>query len=207
MVRPWPDRPDHFRRPCELHRLYSKWSVTIGVDIYKTFNKFLRLRNAGLTARSWINWMLWKNPVPKFEKDVRVFLGLTGYYRQLIINYAIAAAALTDLIRKSANEKVIWSDWATLVTVLLVNWRIDSAKLRFYGHLILKSFILQTDSSDYGIWAVLTQKGEDGTEHSLAYYSKKLFPWKERYSTVEKSVSQWNNQSMLSSYICWEDLV
>ena len=49
-----------------------------------------------------------------------------------------------------------------------------------------RSFILQTDASDTGIAAVLCQQGDDSSEHPMAYYSKKLLPCEQRYSTVEK---------------------
>ncbi len=34
--------------------------------------------------------------------------------------------------------------------------------------------------------AVLTQIDDEGGEHSVAYYSRKLLPWDERYSTIEQ---------------------
>ena len=45
--------------------------------------------------------------------------------------------------------------------------------------------ILQADASDRGIGAVLSQM-EDGQEHPVGNFSKKLLPREERYSTVEK---------------------
>ena len=46
--------------------------------------------------------------------------------------------------------------------------------------------MLQTDTSDRGVGAVLSQLMSDGKEHPIAYYSRKLLPREERYSTVEK---------------------
>ena len=49
-----------------------------------------------------------------------------------------------------------------------------------------RPFVLQTDASDRGIGAVLSQIADDGSEHPVAYYSRKLLPREERYSTIEK---------------------
>ena len=47
-------------------------------------------------------------------------------------------------------------------------------------------FILQTDASERGVGAVLSQEDNMGKDHPVAYYSKKLLPREVRYSTVEK---------------------
>ena len=47
-------------------------------------------------------------PLPKTKKQVRAFLGLTGYYRRFLPNYADTSAPLTDLTRKHAPNKVSW---------------------------------------------------------------------------------------------------
>ena len=49
-------------------------------------------------------------PIPKTKKDVRSFLGLTGYYRKFISGYASMSAPLTDLTRKTAPNAVTWTD-------------------------------------------------------------------------------------------------
>ena len=45
-------------------------------------------------------------PTPKTEKEVRSFLGLAGYYRKFIPNFASIAAVLTDLTEKTAPVTV-----------------------------------------------------------------------------------------------------
>jgi phospholipid-translocating ATPase len=45
---------------------------------------------------------------------------------------------------------------------------------------------LQTDASDYGVVAVLSQLDELGNEKVIAYASKALSPPEQKYSTTEK---------------------
>ena len=49
-----------------------------------------------------------------------------------------------------------------------------------------KPFVLQTDASDRGVGAVPSQKNEAEDDNPIAYFSKKLQPREERYSTIEK---------------------
>ncbi|KAL5510368.1 hypothetical protein EMCRGX_G005902 [Ephydatia muelleri] len=93
--------------------------------------------------------------VPTTKSDVRTFLGLTGYYRKFIQEYAEIAAQLTDLTRKNAPNHVQWTA------------ECDSAFNRLKDCLccepILRSpdfslpFVLQTDASGRAIGAVLSQ--------------------------------------------------
>jgi len=46
-------------------------------------------------------------PQPVTKKQVRAFMGLTGYYRKFIPNYATTAAPLTDLTRKRKEKTVV----------------------------------------------------------------------------------------------------
>ena len=49
-----------------------------------------------------------------------------------------------------------------------------------------KPFALQTDASDRGVGAVLSQLTEQGDDKPIAYFSRKLLPREENYSTIEK---------------------
>ena len=49
-----------------------------------------------------------------------------------------------------------------------------------------KQYVLQTDASEQGLGAVLSQLEENGEEHPVAFASRKLLPREKNYSVVEK---------------------
>ena len=48
---------------------------------------------------------------PATKKQVRPFLGITGYYRKFIPNYSALAAPHTDLTKKNRPIKVTWTSY------------------------------------------------------------------------------------------------
>ena len=123
-------------------------------------------------------------PIPTTKKEVRSFLGLTGYYRRFMPDYAANAVPLTELTRKSAPNKVQWNNTCQDAFEKLKKLLCSQPVL--WSPNFSKEFILQTDASDYGIGAVLSQFDAEGIDHPVAYYSGKLLPREQRYSTVEK---------------------
>ena len=123
-------------------------------------------------------------PLPETKRQVRGFLGLTGYYRRFIPDYSSRAAPLTDLTRKSAPNTVKWTPQCNEAFETLKQCLCSGPVLRSPD--FNKTFVLQTDASDRGVGAVLSQLSDDGEEHPIGYYSRKLLPREERYSTVEK---------------------
>jgi len=123
-------------------------------------------------------------PMPRTKKEVRSFLGLTGYYRKFIGNYARLAMPLSDLTKKSLPDKVNWSPECGEAFEALKKALCESPILQNPD--FSKPFLLQTDASDRGVGAVLSQKDVEGVDRPIAYYSKKLLPRESKYSTVEK---------------------
>ena len=120
---------------------------------------------------------------PKTKKDVRAFLGLCGYYRRFVPNFATIATPLTNLTKKD-RPNIEWDD----LTQHAFKWLKDS--LSNYSILSTpiwsKPFILQTDASDTGIDFVLSQKDELGDEHPIPHGLRKLLARETHYSTTEK---------------------
>ena len=119
----------------------------------------------------------------RLKKQVRSFMGLAGYYRDFIPNFAAIAAILSDLTRKVQPSKVEWGDthekaYQTIKILLTIDpiLRLPDPE---------KTFVLRTDALDYGIGAVLIQEHE-GKLFLICYASKKLSDAEGNYSTIEK---------------------
>ena len=119
---------------------------------------------------------------PRTKKDVRTFLGMTGYYRRFIKNYASVAEPLTELTRKQQPEQVEWNERTEHAFQRLKD-TLTSAKLMKNPD-FTQTFILQTDASNVGVGAVLSQGSEE--DRPIAYFSRKLLPRERNYSVVEK---------------------
>ena len=111
------------------------------------------------------------------------FLGLAGYYRRFVPNFATVAAPLTKLTTKDSPDKVKWDQTLQGSFDSLKNILTSSPLLRNPD--FEKHFYLQTDASGIGLGTVLSQ-GEGDDEHPVAYWSRKLLPRETRYSAVEK---------------------
>eukprot|EP00795_Rhopilema_esculentum_P006818 gene6818-12410_t len=121
---------------------------------------------------------------PESKKQVRSFLGLTGYYRKFIPSYANIAAPLTDLTKKEVKGTIQWTDDCENAFRRLKKALCSSPVLRSPDY--SKEFLLQTDASDRGLGAVLSQIGDDNEEHPVMYLSRKLLDRERRYAVVEK---------------------
>jgi hypothetical protein len=117
-------------------------------------------------------------PIPTNIKQLRGFLGLTGYYRRFISNYASIAAPLTDLLR---HDSFRWSQTTSSAFTALKQAMTAAPVLRLPD--FSKEFIIETDASNMGIGAVLMQ-----ADHPLAYFSKKLGPQMQSASAYIKEL-------------------
>ena len=110
-------------------------------------------------------------------------MGLVGFYRKFIPNFAQIATALTDAMRKGQPNKVIWDDSKENALRSLKRALVSSPILKLPN--FAAQFILQTDASEYGIGSVLLQ-GENDLNMPIAYASRKLKAGERNYSVIEK---------------------
>lgn len=123
-------------------------------------------------------------PIPKTKSQVRAFLGLVGYYRRFIPKFSSVAAPLSDLTKKNKANQVVWLEECQAAFTKLKQALVEAPVLQNPN--FNRPFVLQTDASDRGIGAVLSQDGADGQEHPIAYLSRKLLTREVSYSAVEK---------------------
>ena len=119
---------------------------------------------------------------PDSIKSVRSFVGLASYYRRFIKDFSTIAAPLTDLTKK--NARFNWSEACEHAFQTLKNL-LCSAPILSYPEFD-KNFILQTDASDVGLGAILSQKDDLGNEKVVAYASRTLTDRERKFSATEK---------------------
>ncbi|XP_040182565.1 uncharacterized protein LOC120915829, partial [Rana temporaria] len=125
------------------------------------------------------NW-----PTPHTKTQVMAFLGTAGYYRRFVPDYSALAKPLTDLTKKKLPRQVLWSPECEVAFQTLKTALVNAPVLVTPDP--NKRFIVHTDASMFGLGAVLSQIGEDGGEHPVAYLSRKLLPREVSYATIEK---------------------
>ena len=122
----------------------------------------------------------WKNP--RNAKDIQQFLGLTGYYRKFIRDYAKLTAPLTNLIKKDVVWK--WSDECESSFIKLKKALISYPILRQPD--FLREFILYTDASGLALGGILAQMDANGEEYVCHYASRTLKRSELHYGITEK---------------------
>lgn len=121
-------------------------------------------------------------PSPKNIREVRRIIGMAGWYRRFIKNFSQVTAPITDLLTLG-KKKFVWSPEAEEAFLKLKTALVSSPVLCSPD--FDQVFTIQTDASDVGIGAVLTQ-GDGSEERVIAYMSMKLTTAQRKYTTTER---------------------
>ncbi|KAH8404338.1 hypothetical protein KR215_000818 [Drosophila sulfurigaster] len=106
-------------------------------------------------------------PVPQSRRQLRRFLGMTGWYQRFIPQYSTVIFALTELLK---GKKFEWNEEAQHAFEAIKHRLCAAPFLRHPNYEL--PFIVQCDASTYGIGAVLAQLDAEGNELPIAYMSK-----------------------------------
>lgn len=126
-----------------------------------------------------------KYPQPKDTKQVERFLGLAGYFRKFIPDFALIAKPLTDLKKKDTPFR--FNDEHITAFNRLKQILCEVPVLRIFNQNYETE--VHTDASIDGYGAVLLQKSpEDDFLHPVYYMSKKTSDTERKYTSYELEV-------------------
>lgn len=181
-----PDFESHMRTLREVATCLSNAGLTINVDKSKFVMKEIRylgyiIGNGCLKTDPEKVQAINNFPPPATVKQVRSFLGMTGWYRRFIPAYAALATPLTSLL--GGKGKFNWTNEAQVSFEKLKGCLVSAPVLAHPD--FKRPFVIQCDASATGVGSVLYQLSDDGLEHPIAYMSKKLNSAQRNYSVTE----------------------
>ena len=119
-------------------------------------------------------------PHPTTIEELQIFLGMVGFYRKYVCDYANISIPMTNQL-KEQGKKFNWGEaQERSFNKLKVAMTIAPALAVVDP---LKPFVVETYASDKAIGAVLLQEGRP-----VAFESKKLDRAQQNYSTYEKEL-------------------
>lgn len=179
----------------ELHKFYIKMSKCSFCQLtIEYLGHLVDAQGVHADPKKVESMLVW--PIPKTQKQLRGFLGLTGYYRRFVKGYSLKASPLTELLKKGGFK---WTEEATKAFTLLKEAMTQAPILRLPN--FQKTFVIETDASNQGVGAVLLQEG-----HPIAYFSKKLGPKMQTTSTYNKELFPLSKQYISGGNIYLGDL-
>lgn len=110
-----------------------------------------------------------KFPKPSNQHELRQFLGLSGYFRRFVRNYALLAAPLTDLLKK--DTKWTWGEAQNHAFDKIKGMLTERPILALYDHRVETQ--LHTDASKEGLAGILLQANANGVFQPVSYFSRK----------------------------------
>lgn len=113
-------------------------------------------------------------------KGVRQFMGLAGYFRRFIKNFATITAPITTLLRK--HHKFEWTKECENARQFIICKLTSAPILRIYNP--DNKCQLHTDASSIGIGAALLQE-ENDVVLPVAYYSRRTTDYESKYHSYD----------------------
>lgn len=122
-------------------------------------------------------------PVPHTKKQLRSFLGFCSYYRKFVKGFSLIAKPLFTLTEN--QTKFVWGDDCENAFEKLKQMLSSSLILSFPKE--EGEFLLDTDASNIGIGAVLSQK-QEGKEKVIAFFSRVFSKTERNYCVTRREL-------------------
>jgi hypothetical protein len=110
--------------------------------------------------------------------ELRSFLGMVTYYRDMWPRRSLILAPLTDLL---GTKNFVWGDAQAKAFTQRKAVIAKDCLLAYPDH--NKKFVIETDASDYQLGGRIMQDGKD-----IAFYTRKLNSAQKNYTTIEKEL-------------------
>jgi hypothetical protein len=120
------------------------------------------------------------SPTPTNPKQVRQFMGLAGYFRKFVPNFASATSCITKLTK--LDEPFRWGAEQDKAREYVVTHLTSRPLLAIYDPTLPTE--LHTDASAVGYGGILIQKC-DGQTRVIAYFSKRTTQTEAKYHSYE----------------------
>ena len=120
-----------------------------------------------------------KIETPRNRKELRSFIGIVNYYRDMWIKRSHVLAPLAGLT--STKSKWVWGPKQEAAFSMAKRIIAEEVMLAYPD--FNKPFVIHTDASHYQLGAVISQEGKP-----IAFYSRKLNPAQTRYTTTEREL-------------------
>ena len=158
-------------------------------EFFKTFIDFLGhvVSAQGIATQKAKTEVISKMLTPRNEKELRSFLGLTGYYRRFCQDYAVVAAPLYAMLQKRPPEETFHSRWGEKQdrALQILKEHLTTPPILAFPD-ISKDFRLVTDASMDGIGNILTQMDDEGVERVISYGSRTYHDSEKNYHMPNK---------------------
>ena len=128
------------------------------------------------------------------------FLGLVGYYRRFLRDLAQKERSLRDQCKPAEKFELRPEHRAALAAIK----KAVSQRTILAFPTTERKFIIDTDASDAGLGAVLSQLDDEGVERPIAFASRGLSDLEKKYSAVEKECLAivWAITKQFHAYVC-----